>query len=338
MSRRVAFSMLLGLGIASLSACGLLFDSEVREPWRAEVEAQCLASGAVHETAGIRLSSALEGPGACGVDHPFRVSAIETGVGPSFAAMNMSTSVPASAQMSAPTSAPGDGGALVPPAPVGPSTEQPLDIPPAPAPVGYSNLPDLPPLAAPAAPSPPPTGVVALDRSVLLSCSMVPAMTRWLATDVQPAALAAFGVPVVQMTSFGSYSCRRRDNARVGRLSEHAFANALDVNGFRLADGRETKVLTGWAGTPAERQFWRDVAFGACRTFTTVLGPGTSDGLHQNHLHLDLARHSTTRLVHVCRPRVPDGWISTAQRNGAVDSGPEFTGSIEEPLRGEDDQ
>jgi hypothetical protein len=179
---------------------------------------------------------------------------------------------------------------------------------------------------------------VSLDKSVLLSCSMIPATTRWLAGDVQPAALAAFGSPVVEMTSFGSYSCRRRNNAHSGRLSEHAFANAIDVKGFKLADGRETKVLTGWRGTPEEQTFWRDVAYGACRTFTTVLGPGTSDGQHENHLHLDLARHSATRAIHVCRPSVPAGWVAAARRNGLQPEAPAFTGSIVEPLKGEDDQ
>jgi hypothetical protein len=287
MLRRVALSLPIAFIVASLSGCGLFFDSEEREPWRAEVEAACIASGQVRETAGIRMTQAVEGPGACGLEHPFRVSA--------------------------------------------------LDQPP---PMTYAAMGD-PDGAFPATDMPPTEGsafAVALDRSVMLSCSMVPALTRWLATDVQPAALAAFGSPVIEMRSFGSYSCRRRNNARRGRLSEHAFANAIDVKGFRLADGRETMVLGGWTGTPEERAFWRDVAYGACQRFTTVLGPGTSDGHHENHLHLDLARHSTSRELHVCRPRVPAGWVSMAQQKGLTAGSADFTGSIEEPLRGEDDQ
>ena len=288
MLRRVASSLVIGCAFACLSACGSLFDAEEREPWRAEVEAACLASGEVHETAGIRLAGPVEGPGACGVDRPFRVSALDAAPPMAFATMS---------EAGAPLAPPNtvemrDGGAFA----------------------------------------------VSLDRSVMLSCSMIPALTRWLATDVQPAALAAFGSPIVEMTSFGSYSCRRRNNARSGRLSEHAFANAIDVKGFRLADGRETKVLGGWYGSPEERAFWRDVAYGACRGFATVLGPGSSDRQHENHLHLDLARHSARRDIHICRPRVPEGWVAMAQRNTLQAQAPEFTGSIEEPLRGEDDQ
>ena len=288
---------------------------EEREPWRAEVEAQCLASGQVQESAGIRLARPVEGPGTCGVDHPFKVTALETGnAGTSFAALRPQQT-PAS---------PVDTGDLAPmndvTGQISPPEGLPQQAPPA---VG---LRDGGPFA------------VSMDRGLLLSCSMIPTLTRWLATDVQPAALAAFGSPVVEMTSFGSYSCRRRDNRSSGRMSEHAYANAVDVKGFKLADGRETKVLTGWRGPPEEQAFWRDVAYGACRSFTTVLGPGTSDGQHENHLHLDLARHSGTRQVHVCRPRVPADWVATARRNGGGDgTDPQFTGSVVEPLKGEDD-
>ncbi|MDQ0473596.1 extensin-like domain-containing protein [Labrys wisconsinensis] len=333
MLRRVA-SIVIAVGaVASVAACGTFFTSEEREPWRAEVEAACLASGAVHESAGIRIAKPIEGPGTCGLDHPFRVASLD-GTGPSAAF----------ASMRPPAPVPDDGA----PAPDGapPAMSTPLQLPDGPPPQSsYQDLGGPQGGALPGLPAAPAVRMrdggpfaVSLDRSVVLSCSMIPALTRWLATDAQPAALANFGSPIVEMTSFGSYSCRRRDNASHGRMSEHAYANAIDVKGFRLADGRETTVLRGWRGSPQERSFWRDVAYGACRTFTTVLGPGTSDGLHENHLHLDLARHSAARQLHVCRPRVPADWVATAQRSGMQPAAPEFTGSIVDPMKGEDDQ
>ena len=36
-----------------------------------------------------------------------------------------------------------------------------------------------------------------------------------------------------------NYACRSRNNVRGARLSEHAFGNALDVAGFKLANGRD---------------------------------------------------------------------------------------------------
>ncbi|WP_413992588.1 extensin family protein [Labrys okinawensis] len=348
MLRRVAFSLALGSMLYGLAGCGSLFDLEEREPWRAQVEAQCLASGEVHETAGIRIAKAIEGPGPCGVDHPFRVSALDTGSGGGSAPVyaNLQPRAPRVAQPQyqpqpqyqaqpdyapAPVAQP-DG--LLPPAPVGDTTGSigdggaaaPLPYQPEPMQsAGPVQLRDGGPFS------------VSLDRSLVMSCSMVPTLTRWLTQDVQPAALANFGSPIVEMTTFGSYSCRRRDNRMVGKLSEHAFANAVDVKGFKLADGRETRVLTGWRGSAQEQAFWRDVAYGGCRKFNTVLGPGTSDGMHENHLHLDLARHSATRDVHICRPRVPAGWLATAQRRGMAQPEPEFTGSIQDPTGDQDE-
>ncbi len=47
-----------------------------REPWRHEAELTCLNSGAENDTAGRVRISAIEGPGACGIDYPLRVSAL----------------------------------------------------------------------------------------------------------------------------------------------------------------------------------------------------------------------------------------------------------------------
>jgi hypothetical protein len=49
---------------------------EEREPWRREAEASCLQSGAVKEGPSVTLIKAIEGPGACGIDHPLRVAAL----------------------------------------------------------------------------------------------------------------------------------------------------------------------------------------------------------------------------------------------------------------------
>ena len=103
-----------------------------------------------------------------------------------------------------------------------------------------------------------------------------------------------------------------------------------------VARGRGAHWIDDWR--PEEQAFWRDVTFGACQLFNTVLGPGSSDGQHENHLHLDLARHSSARAIHVCRPRVPKGWVALAERRGAVPAPLSFAGTIEEPLKGEDDQ
>ena len=49
------------------------------EPWRADEERACLASGAVRESAFVTTRSSLGGPSACGAIQPFTVSAAARG-------------------------------------------------------------------------------------------------------------------------------------------------------------------------------------------------------------------------------------------------------------------
>jgi hypothetical protein len=143
--------------------------------------------------------------------------------------------------------------------------------------------------------------LTSVTPTATLSCPMVAGVDAWLATDVQQAAMTWFGQPVIELITFGSFSCRPMNNRSGARLSEHSFANAIDAKGFRLADGRTVTVLKGWRGQPDEQGFLREVAIGACRHFTTVLAPG-SDAYHYDHIHVDMARHN--RGMHVCRPKL----------------------------------
>ena len=73
----VAFFALTLIGLG-LTGCGLL-RYEQREPWRTQAEEACLASGQVQPSAYMARASAIEGPGACGMEHPFKVSAFAGG-------------------------------------------------------------------------------------------------------------------------------------------------------------------------------------------------------------------------------------------------------------------
>ena len=145
-------------------------------------------------------------------------------------------------------------------------------------------------------------GEVSLDRTATLACPIIASTDRWLAEVVQPAAMLYLGARVVEMRS-GSYNCRTRNNQRGARLSEHSFGNAIDIMSFQLSDGREVTVLRGWRGDGAEQGFLREVFVGACRYYTTVLGPG-ADPFHYDHFHLDLARHDPAGIRRVCRPTI----------------------------------
>ena len=152
-----------------------------------------------------------------------------------------------------------------------------------------------------------------MEPVATMGCPMTAAIDRWMASSVQPAALTYFGSHVVGIRQIASYGCRTRDNVRGAKLSEHAFGNALDVAGFRLADGRELTIAGGWWGGPRQEQaFLRTVFAGACREFYTVLGPG-SNRLHANHFHLDLLLTNARNGRHYCKPQPSSGGVPVAE-------------------------
>ncbi len=79
MTRRLRL-YLLGAGavgaLALLAGCGAHYLSADREPWRHEAESQCIGSGAVKEGLGKVRITPIEGPGACGIDFPLKVSSL----------------------------------------------------------------------------------------------------------------------------------------------------------------------------------------------------------------------------------------------------------------------
>jgi hypothetical protein len=133
-----------------------------------------------------------------------------------------------------------------------------------------------------------------------VSCPVAAALAGWEWNAVQPAALRHFGQPVAAIEHLGSYNCRRMYGRTTGNWSEHATANAVDIAGFRLEDGRRIGVLQDWAGDGPAARFLRDVRDGACALFGTVLSPDYN-AAHRDHLHLDQARRGAGWGWRACR-------------------------------------
>lgn len=147
-------------------------------------------------------------------------------------------------------------------------------------------------------------GPVAIKPTATLACPIVSELDRWLADTVQPSAMRWFGVRVAEIKQISAYSCRGMNGNSRAHISEHAFGNALDISAFVLADGRRVTVKAGWRGMPEEQGFLRDVQAGACAHFTTVLAPG-SNVFHYDHIHVDLMRRPSRRLI--CQPAAVSG-------------------------------
>jgi hypothetical protein len=129
-----------------------------------------------------------------------------------------------------------------------------------------------------------------------MSCEAAAAAALWLAHEVQPTAELLLSQRIVSVQHMGSYSCRNIATNRLWKnmRSEHATANALDIGGFTLADGRKITVSKHWKDGGAEGQFLRAVHARACRYFRVVLGPDYND-LHKDHFHMDRGVLSTCR-------------------------------------------
>lgn len=122
----------------------------------------------------------------------------------------------------------------------------------------------------------------------LLACPLAAALTMWEWHVVQPAAARLLRARVVAVEHYGSFACRRVYGRTEGPWSEHARAAAIDIAGFRLADGRRVTVARDWARDAAEGHFLHAVRDGGCRLFATTLSPDYN-AAHRDHLHLDAA-------------------------------------------------
>lgn len=121
-----------------------------------------------------------------------------------------------------------------------------------------------------------------------VACPVAAALAMWEWDVVQPAAQRHFGSRIVRIDHFGSYACRRIYGRDAGTWSEHATADAVDIAGFRLADGTRITIVGDWQGQDAKAAFLREVRDGACRLFATTLSPDYN-AAHRDHLHLDQA-------------------------------------------------
>jgi hypothetical protein len=369
MTRGVRLYLVGSIVLVSLAGCGRGFFQAEREPWRAEAEAACLKSGAVKEGPDLVRIDPISGPGACGAEFPLKVAAIGDAsssygfadeelrppgnVGgqprwPVRPAYPKSQSYPENAvRQPAGYGAPSGPVSLSAPG-VSPQEDE-IDLPPegtdAAGAARYMNAPSYParpaPYAQPPAQQPLPrlgpaqgspvtaVGPVAMKPTATLACPIVSELDRWLADTVQPSAMRWFGARVVEIKQISAYSCRGMNGNPRAHISEHAFGNALDISGFVLADGRRVTVKDGWRGVPEEQGFLRDVQSGACAHFTTVLAPG-SNVFHYDHIHVDLMRRASRRLI--CQPAAVSGEEVAARAGGrnpyASRRDPAVTGSI----------
>jgi hypothetical protein len=123
---------------------------------------------------------------------------------------------------------------------------------------------------------------VSVKPAAILRCTMASAIAGWIRSDIAPLA-ERLGGRVAELDNFDSFECRGRNRIVGAKLSEHGRANALDIRGFKLADG----TMISLTDRTVPRQLRETVLHSVCARFSTVLGP-SSDWYHEDHIHLDL--------------------------------------------------
>lgn len=142
--------------------------------------------------------------------------------------------------------------------------------------------------------------LVSLSSPVTTNCQMATALPDWVET-VDGSAEAMLGSRLATIDTGTSYLCRNRNSAEDGFTSEHGFANALDITGFTLLDGRSVTLADDWTqASEPEGRLLRLAHDAACGSFTTVLGP-EADADHADHLHLDLGCHGESCTARICQ-------------------------------------
>jgi hypothetical protein len=164
-------------------------------------------------------------------------------------------------------------------------------------------------------------GAIAVTGKPVLNCGMATALAR-IATAADEFARQRFGIGLESLETGSGYACRLRNRAAEGKISEHAFANAIDITAFQLEDGQRVSVEASWPvvrqtengleeelveaiATPFERadddpaRFLADVHGAACSIFSTVLGPD-ANAAHRSHFHFDLGCHGQDCTYLIC--------------------------------------
>ena len=137
-------------------------------------------------------------------------------------------------------------------------------------------------------------GKIAYSSSPLLTCTMALALADFEQV-VQEEAERELGSRVARIEHLGTFNCRKM--ALYDLISEHSYANGIDIRRLVLADGRVVDVLKHFRPEDADAPdvrgtFLRKLANRLFdeQVFSNVVTP-YFDSAHRNHIHVDLGRY-----------------------------------------------
>ena len=125
-----------------------------------------------------------------------------------------------------------------------------------------------------------------------MTCHQLAALYVWENRIARPQAERIFGSPLRQIETYGAFNCR--NIAGTGQRSQHSYANAIDISGFVLEDGRRITVRDDWRARSDAGKYLARVHKGACRLFSVTLGPDYN-AAHADHFHFDMGSAETCK-------------------------------------------
>ncbi|WP_068086010.1 extensin family protein [Polycladidibacter stylochi] len=139
---------------------------------------------------------------------------------------------------------------------------------------------------------------IGFSRVLMISCQAAQQLVPWVVKANSAVKENFENEQLESLQIAAGYACRRRNNLKSGKLSEHAKGNAIDVVGFKLKSGRIITVLKGWEDS-SEHAFLKTLHGEACKQFTTVLGP-MANKYHKDHFHFDIGCHGKDCKYLIC--------------------------------------
>jgi hypothetical protein len=144
-----------------------------------------------------------------------------------------------------------------------------------------------------------PGGRVKLPEKPLMNCAFARQFTTWL-SDIAAPVIGEMAPARLESLSTGpGYECRNRNGDSSGKISEHAFGNAIDISGITLANRIRIEIPDVADPSAVHHRLLMALRLSACGYFTTVLGPGFN-AAHASHYHFDLGQHDKSGNYRIC--------------------------------------
>ncbi len=108
-----------------------------------------------------------------------------------------------------------------------------------------------------------------ISSPLLMNCRAALRTAQWLEA-----------IEATNITHMGTYNCRKQRGS--GLVSEHSFANAIDISEINGAN-----LARDWRKGNAKSEYLLSAQQQACDYFNNVVGPDDNKA-HEDHFHLDL--------------------------------------------------